>query len=185
MGTWESSGTPESLEFDWKGQNSPPWKVLYIIRKLLKCRCPKMGSHDPFGHLQHKLWPKERLGVKLAVWLPTMENQESTWFPCVQVACDMSLESSQRGIELWFRPRPDRRSAPEVIVLQSCGTPSFGDFRTPIWMPLPHSDAKYTIWGKVVASPESGMWWVLWVQNCPWLVLTPKVLQKMFWCRFE
>jgi len=20
-----------------------------------------MGSHDPFGHLKHKLWPKERL----------------------------------------------------------------------------------------------------------------------------
>jgi hypothetical protein len=25
----------------------------------------KMGSHDPFGHLQHKLWQKERLGVKI------------------------------------------------------------------------------------------------------------------------
>jgi len=23
-----------------------------------------MGSHEPFGHLQHKLWQKERLGVK-------------------------------------------------------------------------------------------------------------------------
>jgi hypothetical protein len=27
----------------------------------------KMGSHDPFGHLKHKLWSKERPGVKLAV----------------------------------------------------------------------------------------------------------------------
>jgi hypothetical protein len=25
----------------------------------------KMGLHDPFGYLKHKLWPKERLGVKL------------------------------------------------------------------------------------------------------------------------
>ncbi len=25
----------------------------------------KMGSHDPFGYLQHKLWQKERLGVKI------------------------------------------------------------------------------------------------------------------------
>jgi hypothetical protein len=24
----------------------------------------KMGSHDPFGHLKHKLWPKEGSGVK-------------------------------------------------------------------------------------------------------------------------
>jgi hypothetical protein len=25
----------------------------------------KMGSHDPFGHLKHKLWPKEGLHTKL------------------------------------------------------------------------------------------------------------------------
>jgi hypothetical protein len=24
----------------------------------------KMGLHDPFEHLQHKLWQKERMGVK-------------------------------------------------------------------------------------------------------------------------
>jgi len=33
--------------------------------------------------------------------------------------------------------------------------------------------------GKVVASPESGSWWVKWVQSCPWLVLAPRVLQKV------
>jgi hypothetical protein len=27
----------------------------------------KMGSHDSFGHLKHKLWPKERPGVKLSI----------------------------------------------------------------------------------------------------------------------
>jgi hypothetical protein len=27
----------------------------------------KMSLHDPFGHLKHKLWPKEGLGVKLAI----------------------------------------------------------------------------------------------------------------------
>jgi hypothetical protein len=37
--------------------------------------------------------------------------------------------------------------------------------------------AKYTIWGKMVASLESGSWWVLLVQSRPWLVLAPKVLQ--------
>jgi hypothetical protein len=26
----------------------------------------KMASHEPFGHLQHKLWSKEVLGVKLS-----------------------------------------------------------------------------------------------------------------------
>jgi hypothetical protein len=143
----------------------------------------KMDSHDPFGHLQHKLWPKERLGVKLPVWFPTTESQESTQFPCVQVACNTSLESSRRGLQLWFRPCPNRRSTPEVIVPQSCETPSFGDFGTPIWESRDknpfgcHSaGVEYTIWGKVVASPESGPWWVLWIPSCPCLVLTPKVL---------
>jgi hypothetical protein len=27
----------------------------------------KVASHDPFGHFKHKLWPKERSGVKLAI----------------------------------------------------------------------------------------------------------------------
>jgi hypothetical protein len=27
----------------------------------------KMGSHDPFGNLKHKLWAKEGMGVKLVI----------------------------------------------------------------------------------------------------------------------
>jgi hypothetical protein len=30
---------------------------------------------DPFGHLKHKLWPKERPGVKLLIWFPTTKSQ--------------------------------------------------------------------------------------------------------------
>jgi hypothetical protein len=48
-----------------------------------------------------------------------------------------------------------------------------------IWMPLPQSGTKYTIWGKVMTSLESRSWWVLWVHGCPWLVLALKVLQKV------
>jgi hypothetical protein len=43
----------------------------------------KMGSHDPFGHLKHKLWPKEGSGVILVIWLLTTKSQELIWFPCV------------------------------------------------------------------------------------------------------
>jgi len=27
----------------------------------------EMGWHDPFGYLKHKLWPKERPGIKLSI----------------------------------------------------------------------------------------------------------------------
>jgi hypothetical protein len=60
----------------------------------------KMVSHDPFGYLKHKLWPKERTGVKLPIWLPTTKSWELPWFTCVQVACHILLESSWWGIQL-------------------------------------------------------------------------------------
>jgi len=41
-----------------------------------------MGSHRPFGHLKHKLWPKEKPGVKLTIWLSTIKSQESTRLTC-------------------------------------------------------------------------------------------------------
>jgi len=33
-----------------------------------------MGSHDPFGFLKHKLWPKEGLKVKLPISLLTTKS---------------------------------------------------------------------------------------------------------------
>jgi hypothetical protein len=54
----------------------------------------KMGSHDPFAHLKHKLWPKEGLGIKSPIWLPTTKSQESPQFTCLQVPYNIPLESS-------------------------------------------------------------------------------------------
>jgi hypothetical protein len=93
----------------------------------------KMGSHDPFGHLKHKLWPKERPIVKLAIWLLTTKSWESTQFPCVQVTCDISLERSQRKLQLCFEPHLNQRSAHKVIGPQSQGNPNFGNSGIPIW----------------------------------------------------
>jgi hypothetical protein len=43
-----------------------------------------------------------------------------------------------------------------------------------VWVLVPWLGTKYTIWGKVVASPKSGPWWVLWIHGCPWFVHAPK-----------
>jgi len=48
VGDLESSGTPECLEFDSKGQNTSHWSVHGVIGKVLKCRCPKWPR---IGHL--------------------------------------------------------------------------------------------------------------------------------------
>jgi hypothetical protein len=48
-GNLESSGTPENLELELKGQNTSHWGVLDVIGKILKCRClnwPRVGHLD-------------------------------------------------------------------------------------------------------------------------------------------
>jgi len=129
----------------------------------------KMGSHCSFGHLRHKLWPKERSRVKLSIWLPTKKSQKSTQFTWLQKACNIPLKNSRRELQLCFKSHLDLRSARKVIGGQSRRSPNWCDFKTPtrefrerkdIWMWAPWPVTEYTIRGKVVASPKSGLWWV-------------------------
>jgi hypothetical protein len=129
-----------------------------------------MGSHYPFGHLKHKLWPKEGPGVKLPVWLPTRKSRESTRFTWLQTTCDIPLESSRRELQLFFRPHFDPRSSRKIMGLQSRESPCWRDFETRIreswerkviWMWAPWRGPEYIIRGKVVTSLKSGPWWVL------------------------
>jgi hypothetical protein len=46
-----------------------------------------------------------------------------------------------------------------------------------IWVLVSWPNIEYTIRGKVLASPKSRLWWILWVRICSWLVLAPKVFQ--------
>jgi len=163
----------------------------------------KMGSHCSFGHLKHKLWPKGGPGVELPgfrqFWLPTTKSRESTRNTWLQKTCDIALERSRRDLQLCFRRRVDRRSAPNVMKLQSRGSPEnarfrdsharvpkMHDFGTPtwesresrdkmaIWMPPPRQVTEYTIRWKVVASPKVRAVVSLVCPCCPWFVSTPK-----------
>jgi len=73
----------------------------------------------------------------------------------------MALKSSQEELQLWFRPRSNKRSEPGDMSFQSPGTPTQDNFRTPPWESQekePLRAAENTIWGKVVASLESRPW---------------------------
>jgi hypothetical protein len=88
-------------------------------------------------------------------------------------------------IQLFLKSHLNRRFAHKVMGLQSCRSPNFGNLEICTWesrdkMPFgcwSQPSTKYTIRGKVVASPKSRPWWVLWVRFCLWLVLAPKVFQ--------
>ncbi len=85
--------------------------------KGLEVQMSKMASHEPFGHLQHKLWSEEGPGIKLAVWLPITKSWESTRPWCVQVECDTKLESSWGELQVCFQPHSNRRSELGVMGL--------------------------------------------------------------------
>jgi hypothetical protein len=142
----------------------------------------EMASHWSFGHLQPKLCAKEGSGVKLIIRIPTTKSQESTrsWRPLGE--CNMELESSRRGLQVWFRPSPDQRSRREAMMSQSPKSPKPGQFRdstlgvpgqTNTWVWARWSNAKNTIGRMVVTPPEPGPWCVMWVRVSPWLVPTP------------
>ncbi len=63
------------------------------------------------------VWP-------LVVWLPTTKSRELTRFTCVQAVCDILLERFRWGLQLCFKPHRDRRSAQEIMRLQSFGSPA-------------------------------------------------------------
>jgi hypothetical protein len=99
--------------------------------KTIEVKMSKVALHEPFGHLQHKLWQKERSGIKLAVSLPTTKSRESTRPRCVQVECNTPLESSQGELQFCFRPHPNRRFEQRVMNSQSPKSPNRDNFGTP------------------------------------------------------
>jgi hypothetical protein len=120
----------------------------------------KMALHEPFGHLQHKLWSKEGPGVKLAVWLPTTKSRESTWTRCVQVECNTPLKSSLGKLQVFFRPHPNRRSKQEVMNAQSLGSPNWDNFGTPLWESREKVPFGCKCGGKAQRILYGGRWWL-------------------------
>jgi hypothetical protein len=143
----------------------------------------KISSHDPFGNLKHKLWPKERPGVKLAIWLLTIKSRESPQFPCVQVACHILLKNSRQRLDLFLDLISIGGLHKKLWALKVAGVLTLGISGLPLGNPGtkcylgagPVARHRVYYKGKVVASLRLGPCWVLWIRICPWLVLAPKV----------
>jgi hypothetical protein len=114
------------------GVKIPHLEVLFISLEKSWSVDVKMALHEPFEHLQHKLWTKEGWRVKLTIWLPTIKSQESTRPRCVQVECDTLLERSWGELQVYFRLHFNWRSKQGVMNSQSPGSLSRDSFwRTP------------------------------------------------------
>jgi hypothetical protein len=63
---------------------------------------------------------KRKAGSQIGNWLSTTKNWESPQFPRVKVACNILLETSRWGLQLFLRPHLNRRFARKVMGPQSC-----------------------------------------------------------------
>jgi len=119
-----------------------------------------MASHQPFGHLQHKLWLKEGSGVKLPIWLPTTKSRESIRSWCLQAKCNTPLEISRGELQLCFRPRPDPRSGREVMSVWSPGNQNWDNFGTPLWESREKEPFGCRCGGESQRILYGGRWWL-------------------------
>jgi len=61
----KSSGTPKLSELDYRGQKTSSWCVLYIVGKVLKCKCRK--------------WPRMNHSNICSISYGQKKGQESNW----------------------------------------------------------------------------------------------------------
>jgi len=142
----------------------------------------KMASHEPFGHLQHKLWLKERESNWQFDSRPQKVGNRPDPGVCRRIVTHRSkaFEESYKIASNLIPIRGLSRElrAPKVSRVTSSQSP--GSYKLPksreskpgqfqdsslgvpriktIWMQVWRNNAENTIWGKVVASPESRPW---------------------------
>jgi len=140
--------------------------------KALGMSMSKMASYDLIGHLKHKLWSKERSGIILislcAGGVRHIVEKLSTR--------DIILLQTSYWLEVWKQNYgPPKSCESQLWEFRDSQLGVLG--QNAIWMLVPKSAIEYIIRGKVVASPKSEPWWVLWVRVCPWHILARKVIQ--------
>jgi hypothetical protein len=142
-----------------------------------------MGLHDPFRYSKHKLWPKERLesNWQFDFW-PLKVKNEPDFLVCkwrVTYCWKAFNKGYNFALDLvlikGLRKKLLGQKVAGVPTLRISGLPFGIPWQNAIWMWASWRSIEYTIRGKVVASPKSGPWWVLWIQVYMWLILTPKM----------
>jgi hypothetical protein len=133
-----------------KWELGSPLGLLKVQHSIAKVKTPRIGaffisleiywSVDVQNGLAWPIWTSEtqvmakrKVGSQTGNLTPDHGKSRIDPIPLRASVVWHEVGKPRQGLQLWFRPRPNQRSAPKVIVLQSCGTPSLGDFGTPVW----------------------------------------------------
>jgi hypothetical protein len=173
----ESQWTPETLESNFRGQNSIACGVLYIIEKLLELRCLKWAriAHLDIRSTSYGQKKGRESNCQFDSRLEKVGNRPELlscrWcatycWKALDEGYNFALDcTSIRGLLAKLCGSKVTR----VLVRAISGLPLRSPerekpFGKAIWMWALWRGAEYTIRGKVVASPKSGPWWILCVR---------------------
>jgi hypothetical protein len=181
----ESWWTLEFSKGNYRGSKCIGLKSFLYHWKNIGTQMSKMSSHDSFEYLKHKLLPKKRLEVKLAIWLSTTKSRENrlNFLECkwhvinrwktINENYNFALDSPQSDVYTEsYRPSKSWEFQFKEFLDSNLGVPGQNDICVLTMWP----NIENTIRGKVVVSPKFGPWWILWVRVCKWLICAPNML---------
>jgi hypothetical protein len=153
----ESSGTPENLEDDLRGQISSPWCVLYINGKFLKHRCPKwpriahLDIYSPSygkkkGRESNCQFDSRPLKFRNRP-LPDVTSRSATWrWKALDESYNFGLDRSEFGAKSYDRPK-SRDSNPR-------------QFRVPTWESREKEPFGCSLGRELQSILYGGRWWL-------------------------
>jgi hypothetical protein len=185
-GSWSLKWTFESSESNCKGQNSMDWAIPYIIENILERRCLKWArmTHLNIWNTSYGQTKGQESNWQFDSWPLKVRNHLN--FLAFRWHATCHWKSFDEGYNFASNLITIRGLHVKLWAPQSCKSPNYENSKTPtweswdknaIWMWALWRGTKYIIRGKVVASPKSRPWWVLWVRGCPWFILTLKVFK--------
>jgi hypothetical protein len=132
MGTWESSGTSKTSEFDCRGQNTLPWGVIHVIEKLLNCRCRKWPCMSHLDIRSTSYGKKKGRKPNCSQFVSRPLKVKNRPDPSV---CRWNATHRWKALKLQvcFRPHPNPKSKQKVMNSQNLGTPNWDSFGTLPW----------------------------------------------------
>ncbi len=172
VGNWSPRWIPNFSKCDCKGQNPFPWRVIYIIGKLLKCKCLK------WAHIMNlNIWNTsygQKKGRK-SNWQfdsqPLKVRNQPNFLACRWLATyywKAFNEGYNFALDLIaIKGLHAKLCCPKVTgvpIVGILGLPLRSRGQKAIWMWPLWRGIKYIIRGKVVGSPKSRPWWILCVR---------------------
>jgi hypothetical protein len=161
---------------DCRGQNPLDWGFFWFfkefIKKLLECRCPRWAC---MTHLNTSNTNHSQKKGRESNWRfdsrPQKVGNRLNFLACKRRA-RYRWKALDEGYNFALDLIANRGMHTKLWASKVTGIPTLG--QNDIWVLVMWASIEYTIRGKVVASPKSKVWWVLWICVCSWLVHAPK-----------